>query len=304
MSRRVSPIEDRASLGIGILIVAQVFFTFLDSSGKWLAVAGIPVTEVVFMRYAVHVALLLALVMPTSGFNLFRTGNWKLEVIRGLCLAGVTFANFYAMQFLPLTVTGALLFTMPLMVCALSVPLLGEKVGWRRWSAIIVGFIGILIIVRPGSDAFHPASLLCLAGALCASFYSILTRKLSGIDSPSTQTAYAGIVALCCISPFAFQNWVWPSDLPTWIAFIGIGIAGLTGHQLNTIAHRYAPPSTLAPFNYLELLMLAFVSWLVFAEPPDMWFYLGAPFIIGSGLYIWLRERRVKADTVVSRVED
>jgi drug/metabolite transporter (DMT)-like permease len=184
MTSTTAPIEDRRTLGIGLLVFAQVFFAALDTSAKWLSVAGIPVFEVVFVRYAVTVVVLLVVLLPTRGVALFRTGNLKLEIVRGLCLAGVTAALFYSMKFLPLTVTGSLLFTMPLMVCALSVPLLGETVGWRRWIAIVVGFVGILVIVRPGTEAFHPASLLCLVGALCAAFYSILTRKLAGIERP------------------------------------------------------------------------------------------------------------------------
>src|SRR5690606_21198754 len=138
------------------------------------------------------------------------------------------------------------------------VPLLGEMVGWRRWSAIGVGFAGILIIIQPGTEAFHPASLAALAGALFAAFYSILTRKLAGVDSASTQTVYASAVSVLCVLPFAFDGWVWPGDAPTWFAFGLIGVAGLAAHQLMTIAHRFAPPSTLAAFSSLELLYLAF----------------------------------------------
>lgn len=291
MTSTTAPIEDRRTLGIGLLVFAQIFFAVLDTSAKWLSVAGIPVFEVVFVRYAIPVVVLLAVLLPTRGLSVLRTGNLKLEILRGLCLAGVTAALFTAMKYLPLTVTGALLFTMPLIVCALSVPLLGETVGWRRWIAIGVGFFGILIIVRPGTEAFHPASLLCLFGALCAALYGILTRKLAGIDSASTQTIYAALISMLCAAPFAFDDWTWPSDPPTWTALLLTGLAGLCAHQLMAVAHRFAPPSTLAPFSYVELIYLAFASWLVFGEPPDMWFYAGAPLIIGSGLYIWLRER-------------
>jgi drug/metabolite transporter (DMT)-like permease len=304
MPPTTAPIEDRRSLGIGLLVFAQVFFAALDTSAKWLSTTGIPVFEVVFVRYAVPVVILLAVLLPTRGLALFHTRNLKLELLRGLCLAGVTAALFYAMKFLPLTVTGSLLFTMPLMVCALSVPLLGETVGWRRWLAILVGFLGILIIVRPGTEAFHPASILCLLGALFAALYSILTRKLAGVDPTSTQTIYAALVSVACVSPFAFEGWTWPSDPPTWTAFFLVGVAGLFAHQLMTVAHRFAPPSTLAPFSYIELLYLALASWIVFAEPPDVWFYAGAPLIIGSGLYIWLRERRMSRETSVVPVED
>ncbi|HHY48748.1 MAG TPA: DMT family transporter [Alphaproteobacteria bacterium] len=297
-------VEDRRTYGIGILAFAQVFFAALDTSAKWLAVSGIPTFEIVFIRYAVHVVLLAAMVMPVRGFDLFRTGGWKLEILRGLCLAGVTVTNFFAMQFLPLTVTGALLFTMPLMICLLSVPLLGDRVGWRRGLAVLAGFVGILVIVRPGTEAFHPASLLCLLGALFGALYSILTRKLAGVDAAATQTMYAGLVSLVAVTPFAFHGWVWPSGTATWIAFFGAGVAGVVAHQLNTVAHRFATPSVLAPFTYLELLYLAIASWLVFGEPPDIWFYLGAPIIIGSGFYIFLRERQLRRPPALAPVED
>ncbi len=303
MTSTIAPIEERRNFGIGILLVAQLFFTILDTSAKYLAVIGLPLTEIIFVRYVVHVMLIIALFLPVQR-GLFVTRNWKLELLRGLCLLGVTIGNFLAMRYLPLTVTGALMFTMPLMVTALSVPLLGETVGWRRWAAVIVGFVGILIIVRPGTEAFHPASLLCLAGALCAAFYSIITRKLAGVDSAATQQVYSGLIALVCITPFAFDGWVWPSTAPGWFAFCAAGVAGMLAHQLNTIAHRFAPPSALAPFSYTELILLAFASWLIFSEPPDLWFFVGAPIIIGSGIYIWLRERLLQREITVGPVED
>lgn len=299
-----APIEDRRTYGIALLATSQIFFAALDTSAKWLAVSGIPTFEIVFVRYAVPLAILTAILLPSRGLSVFRTGNLRLEVLRGLCLVGVTGALFSAMRFLPLTVTGALLFTMPLIVCALSVPLLGERVGWRRWSAIGVGFLGILIVVRPGTEAFHPASLLCLLAAVCAALYSILTRMLAGVDSASTQTIYGAAVSVACVTPFAFDGWVWPSDQPTWIAFFLAGLAGLLAHLFLSIAHRFATPSTLAPFSYLELIYIGFASWIVFNEPPDVWFYAGAPLIILSGLYIWLRESREGAVPAPARPED
>lgn len=303
MSSTIAPIEERRNLGIGILLVAQIFFATLDTSAKYLSVIGLPLTQIVFVRYGIHVALAIALFLPLQR-TLFVTNNWQLQLLRGLCLLGVTAANFLAMRFLPLTVTGALMFTMPLMVTALSGPLLGETIGWRRWAAVAAGFVGILIIVRPGTETFHPASLIALAGALSAAFYSIITRKLAGVDSAATQQVYSGLIALVCITPFAFNGWVWPSTGPGWFAFFAIGVAGMIAHQLNTIAHRFAPPSALAPFSYTDLLLLALASWLIFSEPPDAWFFLGAPIIIGSGIYIWFRERQLQRQTAVTPVED
>ena len=293
MSNTIAPIEERHNSGIGILLLSQLILIFLDTSAKWMSTQGIPTGEIVFIRYAVHVALILLFLWPLRGAALFRTANWKLEVLRGVCLLATTGGNFLAMRYLPLTVTGALIFTSPLMVCALSGPLLGETIGWRRWLAISTGFIGILIIVRPGTEAFQPASLLGLGAAFFIALFSIITRKLAGVDTAMTQQFYAGAVALVLVTPVAFTGWVWPSNTITWLAFFGAGTVGMVGHILISVAHRFAPPSTLAPFNYITLLYLALISWLVFSQPPDPWFYLGAGIIIASGLYIWLREREL-----------
>jgi len=297
-------VVDRRSYGIGILLFAQLFFTGLDSCAKWMAISAIPISEIIFIRYAVHVALAIAIFIPLQGFALFRTGSLRLEIYRGICLLGITFANFFAMQFLPLTVTGAVFFTMPLFVTLLSGPMLGETVGWRRWAAVLVGFAGVLIIVRPGTEAFHPAVLLCLVGALCAALFAIFTRKLAGIDTAATQQVYSGVFALVLITPFALADWHWPSTGATWFAFWAAGIFGMLAHLLNAVALRYASPAVLAPFSYAGLLLLALSSWLTFGQPPDAFFYAGAPLIILSGLYIWLRERKLHKATIATAVAD
>lgn len=305
MASPVPAIEHNANRAILILLLAQTILVFLDISAKWLSTTGMPTTEIMFARYGLHVGLLLLLVLPVRGWDMFRTGNWRLEVARGLCLLGSTAGNFLAMRYLPLTVTGALLFTMPLMVCALSGPMLGETVGWRRWVAIAVGFVGILVIIRPGTEAFHPAALLSLFAALSGAVFGILTRKLAGVDGAMTQQIYAGGIALVAVTPFAFNGWVWPGEPMSWLAFFTLGTAGVLGHLLISVAHRYATPATLAPFNYLQLLYLALASWVIFNQPPDNWFFLGAAIIISSGLYIWLRERNLhKAATSVDEVAE
>ncbi len=296
----VAPLESRANFGIAMVLASQLVLVVLDVSAKWLSVEGIPTSEIVFVRYGMHLVLLLLLFLPVTGRNLFHSNNLKLEILRGACLLGTTGLNFLAMRYLPLTVTSAVMFTSPLIVCALSGPLLGESVGWRRWLAIGVGFVGILIIVRPGSEAFQPAALLSLGCALFLALFSILTRKLAGVDAAMTQQFYAGATPIILLVPFAFTDWVWPSQPISWVAFFIMGAAGLGGHFLNSVAHRFATPAMLAPFSYLSLLYLSMASWLVFNQPPDQWFALGAAIIIASGLYIWLRERQLaKAASVV-----
>ena len=301
MPSNVRPIEDRRLLGIGLVLCGYFFFTVIDSCAKWLSIGGLPTTEIVFIRYAGQLVLVTAIFAPLRGTSLVTTRSPRLEIVRGLCLMGSTIANFFALKYLPLTVTGSIAFTMPLMLCALSIPLLGETVGWRRWLAILVGFVGVLVIVRPGTAAFHPAVFLSVLGAAFSAFYSLLTRKLAGVDSVTTQQFYSGLVATICVAGFAIGGWQWPADLSGWVAFALIGIAALIGHQFLTTAHRFAPASVLAPFGYLQIIFMTASSWVIFQQPPDIWIFIGAPIVITSGLYIWLRERQL-AKPVVTEV--
>ena len=298
MTTPFAPLQERRLLGIGLALVAYFMFTGIDSSAKWLALGGIPAAQIVLLRYAVHLALVLGIHGPSSGLSLARTASLRTQALRAAMLLGATTCNFAAVRYLPLTVTGAIAFTMPLILCALSVPMLGESVGWRRWTAIFVGFIGILVIVRPGTDAFHPASLLCLAAAVFTAFYFILTRRMAGRDSAATQQFYVGLFATVIVLPLALPFWVWPADPSVWVAFFAVGLFGFMGHQLFTVATGFAPASVLAPFSYLQIIFMAAASWLLFNQPPDFWLYVGAPIVIGSGLYIWLRERKLHKATI------
>jgi drug/metabolite transporter (DMT)-like permease len=292
MSTTPAPIQERRLLGIGLALAAFFMFTGIDSSAKWLAIGAIPAAQIVFLRYAVHLALVLGVNLPQTGLpTLMRTASLRTQALRAGMLLGATTCNFVALRYLPLTVTGAISFTMPLILCALSVPLLGEAVGWRRWTAIMVGFLGILIVVRPGTEAFHPASLLCVAAAVFTAFYFILTRRMAGRDSAATQQFYVGVFATVILLPIAVPAWVWPTEPSVWVAFFTLGLFGFAGHQLFTVASGFAPASVIAPFSYFQILFMAGASWLIFNQPPDIWLYVGAPIVIASGLYIWLRER-------------
>ena len=286
---RVAPREDRRLLAIGLIVLALLCFSGLDTSAKWLVLHGVPTTEVVFVRYLVHLLLVIAVAAP-SGEKFTRTRSLGPVVLRGLFLLGSTVLNFFALGSLPLTMTSAIMFTGPLWVCMLSIPLLGETVGPRRWAAIAVGFAGILVAMRPWSAALHWALVLSFGAALCGSFYSIFTRRLAGRDSTATQQFYAGLVATVGMAPFALSDWSWPQGGVNWAAFAALGCLGWGGHQLLIIAHRFAPASVLAPFSYTQIIWMATSSWLIFAAPPDAWMLVGVGIVVASGLYIWLRE--------------
>ena len=284
------PLEDRVLPAIGLLLLALLSFTGIDTCAKWLVLHGVPATEVAFVRYAVHLGI-VCVVGLAGAERLWETSNLRAVSVRAVALLGSTLLNFAALSFLPLTMTSAIMFSAPLWICLLSIPLLGETVGPRRWAAMAVGFCGILVVARPWTGQLHPAIFLCLGAALCGALYSILTRLLAGRDATNTQQFYAGLVATLGVAPFAFGDWTWPTGGASWFALGAIGIFGWAGHQLVTIAHRFAPASTLAPFNYAQIVYMTASSWLIFAQPPDRWVILGAGIVAASGLYIGLRER-------------
>nr|WP_295890487.1 DMT family transporter [uncultured Devosia sp.] len=297
MSTIPAPIAERRLLGIGLALAAYFLFVCLDSSAKWLGLIGLPALQVMFVRYAVHLGLAAAINLPRKGLGLLHTRNIWLELARAAALVGSTLCNFTAVRYLPLTVTGAIAFTVPLIVTALSVLFLRETVGWRRWTAIAVGFVGVLIIVRPGSEVFQPAALLSIGGAVSYACYVMLTRRLAGVDSAGTQQFYGAFLPTIVLAPFAIATWVWPTNAVDWTILALIGVIGFSAHQFITVAHRFAPASALAPFAYVQILFFTAASWFIFNQPPDIWLYVGAPIVMASGLYIWLRERALAKPT-------
>jgi drug/metabolite transporter (DMT)-like permease len=285
--------EERRLAAIILMLLAFLVFTGIDTSAKWLVQAGLPPAQVVFVRFAAHFAIAVALILPQEGLRLFQTRAPLQEILRGLFLVGGTFFNFFALRYLPLTVTVSIFFAAPLVVCALSVPLLGERVGPRRWAAIGVGFIGVLVVTRPWGASFHWAMLLSLGTLFCASMYFVMTRKLAGVDSVGTQQFLTSLIAMTVAAPMGLAGWTWPAMPVDWMAFALIGVFGWGGHQLAINAHRFAPASALAPFVYVQIIYMTAASWAIFHTPPDGWVLAGAAIVIGAGLYIWLRERRL-----------
>ncbi|WP_404405461.1 DMT family transporter [Pelagibacterium halotolerans] len=298
MSTTLAPQQERPLYAIGIVLFTYFFFTLCDTAAKWLVLSGIPPLETAFMRYLVQLAFMAGLTLPRAGLSAFRTQRPVQQVARALALLGMTAFNFFAVLYLPLTITSTIMFGIPLLITALSVPFLGEQVGWRRWTAVVVGFTGILIIVQPWGAEFHWAVIFSLCCTLSGSIYYIFTRKLAKTETTVSMQLYGGLVGAVLLLPFAAANWVWPDAFWTWVAFFGVGLAAMTGHQIAIIAHRFAPASTLAPFGYTQIIWMSLSSWLIFAQPPDIWLFVGAPIVVGSGLYIWLRERKLAKATV------
>ncbi|MGG7564879.1 DMT family transporter [Rhodovulum sp. DZ06] len=285
--------QDRPLLGIGMTLMAFFTFSCLDSSAKWLALAGVPVIQIGFMRYAVHFAFSMGpRAAKGEGLSAFHCARPGLTALRGAMLMTSTICNFVAIQFIPLTLTATIMFLTPIIVTALSGPVLGEKVGPWRWGAVAAGFIGVLIAVRPFGAEFHWAVFVSLLGATAFAVYALLTRMLSGVVSPSVMQLYGGAVGTFALLPLAIWAWEAPTEPLQWVLMLAIGFFGWFGHGILTQAYSYAEASLLTPFAYVQIVFLGFWSWTVFDTAPDAWILMGAAIVIAAGLTIWTRERR------------
>ncbi len=283
---------DRPLRGIGLVVIATLFFSLIDASGKYLLSIGqLPATQVVWVRFLGQLLAIVAMLGVVSMPRLLKTKRLGLQLVRSTLLLSSTAFNFLALKYLRLDQTATIQFLAPLTVALMSGPLLGEWVGWRRMVAILVGFGGIIVAVRPGAEAFEPAFILAFLCMLSYAFFIVVTRFLSGQDSSETTLFYSLFAGTYFVAPFAIVDWVWPQDKLTLVVMCLIGIFGAIGHYLFIVAYRFAPASTLAPFVYLSLITHAFFGFIIFGHVPDQFTLIGAAIVIGSGLYILHRER-------------
>jgi drug/metabolite transporter (DMT)-like permease len=277
--------------GIGLVSLAYVTFSVLDGSAKWL-VASMPVIMVVWLRFAIHAVIGGAVLFPLRGLALLRTNHLRWHLIRGLMFMAMTGINFWALQYLQLTITSSIFFTVPLIIALLGAPLLGEKLDAGRWIAIIVGFAGVLVIVHPWSADFHPAMLASLVNAVLYAVFMLMTRRLAAYDSPETIQYLPAVVATIGLAPFAVAAWEMPDTVVEWTLACLMGVLGATGHYLLALAHRYAPSTVIAPFLYQQVFYMALFGYLVFGDVPGAAVWVGAAIVIASGLYLFYRERQ------------
>jgi drug/metabolite transporter (DMT)-like permease len=276
--------------GIAFIVLAVFCFGLLDAMAKFAATA-VPSLEVAWFRYSVNLVIAIAVLQPWRHWSAYLTRRPWLQVWRGLFLLGATVLNFFALRSLPLAVTGSILFAGPLLATALAGPILGEWPGPRRWAAVVVGFIGVIIVIQPDPASFNPAALLSVGAAFSTAAYSLSTRVLAATDSAAGMLIYAAALATILLTPAMPPIAVAP---PTWqiaAALVGTGIAGGLGHWFLIAAHRDAPPTVLAPFNYTQLIWMILLGYLVFGDVPGPSTLIGAGLIVASGLYALYRER-------------
>ena len=283
--------ENKVLTGIGLVVLAGFLFVSSDTVVK-LVREDLPVAMVVWGRFVMHLLLMLILFPGKKIIPLFKVNNLKLIIGRGLLLLTCTCLFFTAIGYIGLAEANSIMFVSPFFVVALSIPILGEKVGIRRWSAVLVGFVGILIVLRPGFQEIHWAYLLIIGCAFFFALFTIITRTLSFTETATSMWFYTALVGTIVSSSVVWLYWETPTPMQ-WLLLLIIGAIGGGSHYIVIKAYNRAAASLLAPFQYVQILWATIYGFLVFNDFPDRWTLLGTTIIIGSGLYVWMRERQL-----------
>ena len=284
-------VTDLADGGRGILWMLLTMFLFacINAIAKYLALSY-PVPQVVWARYAFHL-LLLALFLRGRLPRSAATRRLGLQLLRSSIMVITTGLYFTGIHFIPLADAGAIMFVAPILVTALSLPLLGERVGPRRWAGVAAGFVGAIIIIRPGVGVMHAAALLPFGAACLHAIYQITTRKVSNIDPAITSLVYTALVGGLVTSAVVPFFWTAP-DAAGWTLMALLEFLGGVGHFALIKAFQAAPVATVTPFGYTILLWVTLFGFVLFDDLPDAWTIVGALVIVASGLYIFHREQR------------
>ena len=269
-------------------LLAWVMLPIMDGFAKYLS-ADLPVLQITWARYFFTVAFTFPVMFFFFRKNLVWTDKPKLQFIRGLILLTANICFFYAISVISLAKALTLAFVAPLIVTAFSPIIINEKVGFRRWTAVVVGFTGSLVVIRPGFVELNFASLAALGTGILYGFYLIITRKLSTSDNPLLTLLLSGLIGTIIISLFMPSVWVNPTS-NQWILMALIGLIASVAHLFLILSLRYADASKLAPLGYTEIITNIIISYYFFHELPDNWTYLGLFIIVLSGLYIFRRE--------------
>jgi len=273
-------------LGIGLILIAVALFTIGEAIVKTLA-HDYDITQIVWARYIFHALVTYTIFSRVNVLRLARTTRPGLHIARSALMLAATTLFFSALRFLALADAIAISFVGPLLVTALSIPMLKERVGIRRWMAVLVGFAGVLVIIRPGMGVMHWAAILPLLTAVCYAFYQILTRIASRSDDTQTSLFWMsafGVVVSSLAVPFF---WTTPG-LIEWVMMAALGTVYGLGHYLLIRGLEIAPASKLSPFLYTQIVWATLLGLMVFDQFPDGPTLVGGAIVIGSGLYIWI----------------
>ena len=282
-----------------LMACASSLFPVSDVIAKYLVRDYHPI-QVTWARYLFQLIILAIALGGPRVLQRFSTRRLKLQLLRGVLTVLATILFITALKTTPVVDGITLLFTSPLFVVALSVPFLGERVGFHRWAAVLVGFTGVVLVLRPGDGIVQWGALLALCSAACVGVFHIVTRILSRTDHPITTLLYMAVTGFLILSVAAPFFWTEPT-LEAWILFALAGLISGVAHYGVITAIRWAPLSAVAPFTYAQIMSATMMGYLIFGDIPGEWTIAGLAIIIGSGLYVLHRERRVAAKEAAAR---
>lgn len=294
MTLPITGTAQRPMLGILFMLLATSLFPVMNGLVKVLS-AEYSSEQIIWARTASHLVFVLALFAPRYGLRLLRTVRPGVQIARSLVLLASTTCFFSGVKFIPLAEAASISFMSPFIVALLAVPYLGEKVSPVRLIAVAVGFCGVLVVIRPGTDVFRWASLLIVGSALCYATYQILTRKVAGYDRPETSVVYSALVGTLVMTLIVPFFWTTPKSLADAALLASLGVLGGLGHYCVARALTYATASVVSPFHYWQIVGSVLVGYLLFADLPDAYTWTGAALIIASGLFIGWRETRERS---------
>ncbi len=287
----------RLRQGIFYVLGAVLVFSAVNVLVKW-TVAEYPINQVLFFRNAFALIPAVALVAASGGWAALRTARPGAHLMRGLLGVAAMATLFLSFQMLPLADATAISFVQPLFLTALSVPFLGERVGIHRWSAVLVGFVGVLIMIQPGAGSFDPGASIGLVSALLMAGAFIMVRRLAKTETSGAIVFYFAVISTFATALLLPLGWRTPT-LGDFGLLALLGLAGGTGQYLMTQAFRLAPAAVIAPFNYTAMIWAALFGWLIWSELPTPALLAGGSIVMASGLYILYRETHRRADTVM-----
>jgi drug/metabolite transporter (DMT)-like permease len=287
------------ALAVALIIATGAVLAGMDAFAKFLALE-VPIIMVLWGRYFFHTAITFsAYSLHTRSFRFLRARRPGLQFIRAFALFGATFFMYVAITRMPLGDAAAIQFLAPVLVTALSGLLLGEHVGPRRWMGVACGFVGVLLVARPGSGVLGWNALLPLATAVLLAVYMMMTRIIRNQDDPAATTFYSTALGALILSVMVIFNWQALTNFQ-WGLMIAMGAAGAGGHFMLVKAFHTAEASMLAPFTYAQVVAAIAWGFLVFGDVPSLWTISGAGVVVASGLYVWYRETRARMPAKLS----
>ncbi len=273
------------------MCATALFFPLMSGFAKALGTEYSSL-QISWARAFGHILFLLAALLPRYGVGVLRSRRPLLQLGRSALLFTSNMSHFFAITFIPLAKAASISLASPLIVALLAWPMLGERTTPARVAALLVGFLGVLVVIRPGMAVFHWASLFVLLSATCYALYQILTRRLAGLDSPATSTLWSSVVGAFVMLAVLPLVWKTPHGLLHILMFCGMGVLGAAGHYCVARALSYAPANIVSPFQYCQLIGSVAVGWLLFGDWPDAETWAGAAIIVAAGLWIgWSQAR-------------